>query len=463
MDNDSSHQTPKPKRTGFWSSLGPAIITASVVLGPGSILSASKIGQQYGYSMSWVLLIAVGLMLGMTALSARLGVLFDRTLCDEMAHRAGRWSALLTGITIFLVAACFQFSNNVGVLAALEPFFPADSWVKPLVIVNLNLFVILALFGSDRLYKPIELLMKVLIGLMIIGFAANLVMAKPDAAAIVDGLKPSIPEGAKDTILPKWENGQLKDYLLPVVALFGTTFSIAGAFYQSYLVREKGWTRQDLKPGLIDSTVGICTLGLITLMVMATAAAVLHSRADVELRSAADVAQALEPLFGRWAMGLFCLGIFAGAVSSFLVNAMIGGCMLSDGFGWGGSIDLKAPKICTVLALAIGMNVSLYLQFTGQDRPVNLIIFAQAMTVLGLPILAGVLLWLSFQSDLTERGGVPWWMKFVAIVGFIAALFVASRTATGLYLKLSHANDAPPTANAPEIPAETDSEAPEEK
>ena len=43
-------------------------------------------------------------------------------------------------------------------------------------------------------------------------------------------------------------------------ALVGTTFSVAGAFYQAYLVREKGWTIEDSKRGLIDSVEGIVSL-----------------------------------------------------------------------------------------------------------------------------------------------------------------------------------------------------------
>ena len=71
--------TDKPDRPRLsLFSLGPAIITASVVLGPGSILSSSKIGYEFGYQMAWVLLVALALMLGMTALSARLGLGYER-------------------------------------------------------------------------------------------------------------------------------------------------------------------------------------------------------------------------------------------------------------------------------------------------------------------------------------------------------------------------------------------------
>lgn len=51
---------------------GPAIIIATVVLGPGTIMVSSRVGCEYGYSMSWVLLLAGILMFTAATLSARL-------------------------------------------------------------------------------------------------------------------------------------------------------------------------------------------------------------------------------------------------------------------------------------------------------------------------------------------------------------------------------------------------------
>ena len=86
----------------FWPSLGPAIITASVVLGPGSILSASKIGYEHGYAMAWVVVFASFMMVGMMLLSARLGVVLKGTLCEELARRDGRRRCCRRGNTRLL-------------------------------------------------------------------------------------------------------------------------------------------------------------------------------------------------------------------------------------------------------------------------------------------------------------------------------------------------------------------------
>jgi hypothetical protein len=122
-------------RRGILGSVGPAIITASVVLGPGSILTSSRVGCDFGYQMIWVLASAGVLMWSMVALSARLGVELDGTLCEELSQRAGRPIAVLAGGSLFLVAACFQFSNNLAIFAGIEPFVPKASatvlWQTP--------------------------------------------------------------------------------------------------------------------------------------------------------------------------------------------------------------------------------------------------------------------------------------------------------------------------------------------
>ncbi|QDV53979.1 Nramp family divalent metal transporter [Gimesia fumaroli] len=408
------------------SSLGPAIITASVVLGPGSILSASKIGHTYAYQMIWVLVIAVIMMIAMTALSARLGIQLKGTICDELAERANRPIAAATGIILFLIAACFQFSNNLGVLAAVEPFIDADSNISLFIIVGMNAFIIMALYGFKHLYGLIEKLMKLLVGIMMVAFAINLFQVKPDWVAAISGFVPSIPN----------LDSSMKEAMTPIVALYATTFSVAGAFYQSYLVRQKGWKKENLKQGLVDSTVGISMLGLITMMVLITAAKVLYQNPDVTtLGSVSDVAKSLEPAFGKSAMIIFSLGIFAGAFSSFLVNAMIGGSILADGFGLGGYIDQKWPKLFTVLALLVGMGVAIYTKSMGV-KPVGLIIFAQSLTVLGIPMLAIAMLWLATRPDMKGENAIPAWMKILGFIGLISSVLLALRTAYNLIMPL---------------------------
>ena len=284
--------------------------------------------------------------------------------------------------------------------------------------------------------------MKVLVGLMLAGFAVNVVLSRPSVLEVLAGLIPKLPERATETLLPVLQSpdggaGAIVDHLWPLQALIGTTFSVAGAFYQSYLVRQKGWTRDQLGEGMRDSVIGISTLGIMSLLIMITSAAVLHKNPSVtELGSAADVARQLQPLFGVGATALFCAGVFAGAFSSFLVNAMIGGAILSDGLGKGGSMDQLWPKVLTAVVLAVGMIMAIGVRSSGLNTG-NVIIFAQAITVLVNPLLAGSLIWLATGIGSSKEPPIPAWIRILSYTGFVLVLILSLRTGYRLYLQMS--------------------------
>ncbi len=302
--------------------------------------------------------------------------------------------------------------------------------------------IVAVLFLARDLYKVVENLMKLLVAVMAAGFAVNLIFARPSLLAAIQGLVPQIPAGVEGGFFPTANVDQVDgqpvktivDPWWAVQGMIATTFSIAGAFYQSYLVREKGWSRTELKKGLTDSVFGIAALGLASAMILMTSASVLHGQVEASsLKSAGDVAGQLEPLFGKFATALFSLGIIAGAFSSFLVNAMIGGTLLSDGFGWGASIDSKATKWSTAVALLVGFLFAVAMNYDAVSK-VDVIIFAHALTVLGGPVLSFALLYLSFKLEPEQRAG---WMSPVLIVACVVSLALAARTAWKIWLQLS--------------------------
>ena len=115
---------PDPRR--WYRALGPGLITACVVIGPGSILTSSKVGAEQGYSMSWVVLASAVFMLTFIQMAARLGVVAKESPGQLLVARAGRWLAGLIGVSIFFVASAFQFGNNLGIHSAFEAYFQFD-------------------------------------------------------------------------------------------------------------------------------------------------------------------------------------------------------------------------------------------------------------------------------------------------------------------------------------------------
>ena len=408
----------------LFSSFGPAIIVAAIVLGPGSILTSSKVGAQYGYPAVTAIILAVILMIAMVALSARIGVIYDDSPCDQLARRLGRPVSVIVGAILFALVAIFQYSNNVAIISGLAPLFDSEDFsltagaTPAIILVSFNAVVIFCFYRMRHLYDSIESLMKWLIGLMVVAFLINFLV-------VFSSPRGYVPVSSK----------QEPDVIV-LLGLLGTTFSVGGAFYQAYLVKEKGWKLPDAQRGLFDSVISISVVGVVSIVILMTAARVFHGRPDpVVLSGVGDVAMQLQPLFGRWAKVIFCLGIFAGAFSSFLVNALVGGTVLSDSLGKGSRLGEGWTLSLTTVALLCGLIVALF-NLSDAASTVNLITFAQALTVLGLPALALALLYLGTRPDLTGERKVPRWIISLGWVGFIVALALAVRTSVAVLEKL---------------------------
>ena len=406
------------------SSFGPAIIVAAIVLGPGSILTSSKVGAQFGYIGIAAIVLAVVLMIAMVALAGRVGVIYEDSPCDQLARRLGRPVAVVVGVILFGLVAIFQYSNNVAIVSGLAPLFETEDYslmsgaTPAIILISFNALVIFCLYWKRHLYRSIETLMKFLIGLMVVAFLINFFVIYFSPRAYVPVKSGKAPE------------------ILALMGLMATTFSVGGAFYQAYLVKEKGWKLLDAKRGVTDSVVSISVVGILSTIILMTAARVFYGRPEpVVLSGVGEVAMQLQPLFGSWAKVVFCLGIFAGAFSSFLVNALVGGTVLSDSLGKGSRLGEGWTLGLTTVALLSGLVVAL-LNLSDAKSTVNLITFAQALTVLGIPALAAALLYLGTRPDLTGERKVPAWIINLGWAGFVVAVALAIRTTIAVLDKL---------------------------
>ncbi|MDA1051489.1 MAG: divalent metal cation transporter [Planctomycetota bacterium] len=420
--NEASTKTPSPVSRPWYQRIGPGIITACVVIGPGSILSSSAVGAKNGFALSWVVVLAVAFMMVYMMLGARLGVAASQSPATLLTERVGRWLAALIGVGVFFISAAFQFGNNLGVYAAFKEY---DEYITKVpflrveyILVLFNVLAISFVFGFRDLYRVIERLMMMFVALMLLSFAINLLFAKPDPAEFFAGFVPVL-----GSVVANQNPADLLD--ISLLALVGTTFVITAAYNQAYLVRQKGWGKEDLKDGLRDARIGSVIMGLITIMLMSTAAAALRGQA---LSDVSQVAAGLRPAFGEWGHTLFCLGLFAAAYSSFLVNSMIGGFILADGLGLGSKPSDFGPKLFTTIVLLTGMVVALLILNAGFNKFLA-IVAAQAVTVVAAPLVAGALWWLTNRTDIMGADRNTPTVNVLAGLGFALLLAMAGYTA----------------------------------
>jgi manganese transport protein len=244
----------------------------------------------------------------------------------------------------------------------------------------------------------------VMVGLMLISFLFTLILSRPDFIFVAKGLLPSIPDGS----------------LILVVALTASSFSVGGAFYQSYLVQAKGWKKPDKAKVTRESFSGIMLLGLISGMILISAGAILRPL-GVEVTAASDMGKALEPVYGQFATSVFMVGLFGASFSSLIGNATIGGSLFADALSMGSDLNNKKVKMMIMLVMVIGASIAILF---GQS-PLELIVFAQGLTIFVVPFV-GIALFITandkiLMGDLVNRTGA----KIFGVIGLIVLFSLA--------------------------------------
>ena len=402
----------------FLKTVGPALVVAAVVLGPGSITTSTKVGAAFGYSPIWLMLVLLVLLIGTASLAAFLGATLERSLCGELNERLGNWAGWVIGIAFFLIVAGFQSSNNMAVVAGIEPLVGAKfpSWAIIMTLVGVNAVIVAILYLSKDLYKQVERIMKVFILMMVAAFLINLCFARPSLVGIAKGLIPDLT--------PFGDQKQL----LTLMGLMATTFIPASAFYQGYLVRERGWGPNDVKAGFKDTVFGMCVIVGVTMVVLLTSAATFFGKvAPEDLGTAGDMSSQLKSAFGPFSSWIFCFGFLAGGFSSFLVNAMIGGHVFADGAGLGSNLRGKGALHATTAALMVGMIVGIW-SLNQAGARTTAIVIAQASTIFGGPAVMAGLLFLGARQHRVGEHKPPMWMLIIVSVGLLVSIGLAIRT-----------------------------------
>ncbi len=327
----------KPK--SLLSYLGPGFITAALVFGPGSLTVISKLGAGFGNAFLWVIAIAAFFMIVFVGMSIRIGLATEVSLLTTIRQRWGKGVSAFIGISIFLVVVSFQAGNTVGAGLAFSEL--SGTSITPWILFVTGLSIFLLYFKS--FYKILEKLMLLLVSVMFVSFLGTLLIIRPDFTEIMMGFVPSLPAGS----------------LLLAIALVASSFSIVGAFYQSYLVQEKGWKEDQSKQAKAEGISGIVMLGVIGSMILICAGSVLNPL-NVEINSAADMGLAIEPLFGGLAKVLFMIGLFGASFSSLIGNATIGGTLLSDALGYGSRLSNTVTRLFIMLVMVAGATIAVW-------------------------------------------------------------------------------------------------------
>jgi manganese transport protein len=343
--------------------LGPAFVASVAYVDPGNFATNIQGGAKFGYLLLWVVLAANLMAMLIQYLSAKLGVVTERSLPENIRDgypRAVSWGmwvqaevmAMSTDIAEFLGAAI-----GLNLLFGV-PLLPAG------LITGVIAFAILAL--QSRGFRRFELAITALLGIILLGFVYETLRIGPSAHDSLHGLIPGL-------------DGTSSLYL--AVGIIGATVMPHVIYLHSSLmtgrmpVRDEGERRRVLRFERLDVVVALGIAGLVNMAMLAVAAKLFHTPALSGLTSISQAHLQFGHLVGGGAALAFAVALLCSGASSSSVGTYAGQVVMA------GFINVRIPIL---LRRAVTMLPALVVLAVGVN-PTDALVLSQVVLSFGIP------------------------------------------------------------------------------
>jgi NRAMP (natural resistance-associated macrophage protein)-like metal ion transporter len=386
--------------------LGPGLVTGASDDDPSGIATYSQVGAQFGFGLLWTMLSSFPLMAAIQEICARIGRVTGVGIAGNIRRHYSR--PLLFGVLAFLVVAnIFNLGADIGAMAAaLQLLVPgrAEIYVVMFGVICLLLQVFIPYTKYVKYLKWLTLVLFAYV-------AALFSLEVPWSSVFRATLFPSITFRA--------------DYLMALVGVLGTTISPYLFFWQASQEVEEVDSHARQKPlrqapqqarsqihrMRVDTYLGMAASNVVGYCIILTSALTLYAHGERNIQTAAQAAEALKPLAGRFAFLLFTLGIIGTGLLAVPVLAGSAAYGVSEAMGWRASLGrrpLAAREFYATITVATLIGLALNLL---KIDPIKALFWSAVFNGLAAVPLLVMIMIMAANAKVMGKFTLPWWLS----------------------------------------------------
>jgi NRAMP (natural resistance-associated macrophage protein)-like metal ion transporter len=400
----------------FLAVLGPGFITANIDNDSGGILTYSNAGAQFGYTLLWTMIPITVALLVVQEMCARMGAVTGKGLSDLIREEFGLRMTFLLMVLLVIVNFGNVMAEFVGIAGSMQLFHISKYVSVPASALTIWLLVV----KGD--YNRVE---KVFLAASVFYIAY-----------IVTGVlsQPSWREATVATVtLPRGSIWHSKSYIYMIVGVIGTTISPWMQFYLQSSIVEKGVTARSYPASRLDVIIGSFFTNIVAWFIVVACAATLFTHGMGAIREAADAAQAMKPLAGRYAFLLFAVGLFNASLFAASILPLSTAYTVCEGLGLQSGLDggfKDAPVFYRLYTLLVAGGAIAVL-FVPNAKLISMVILSQVLNGVLLPLVIVFMLLLINRKDLMGEhvnshwfNAAAWLTAAVVIVLSLVMMFI---------------------------------------
>lgn len=412
---------PGRKRRLDWRRvIGPGLITGASDDDPSGIATYSQTGAQFGFALSWTMILTFPLMCAVQMISARIGRVTGRGLAGNIVRLYPAWLANSL-VVLLLIANTINIGADLGAMAdstALVTGLPPAAFLLLFAAFCTATEVFMRYKAYARILKWLTL---ALLSYIVTLFLVDIPW----------------PEAAKGLLYPRvdWDS----ETLMMIVAIFGTTISPYLFFWQASQEAEEVdgdddtlplkcdpvEGRVELKRIGIDTMIGMLASNAVALAIVFTCAATLNAHDIINIRTSADAANALKPFAGEYASMVFALGVVGTGLLAVPVLAGSAAYAVGEARHWPVGLDRKPKRAKAFYGVIVTATaVGALMNFTPIDPIRALVVAAIINGVVSVPVMAVMMLVSTRKSvmNVFTVGGALLWLGWLATAVMAAAV-----------------------------------------
>jgi manganese transport protein len=332
---------------------GPAVVVSVAYMDPGNLATNLQAGASYGYALLWAVLFANLAAMLFQAVSARLGVATEMSLAKLSARRLPGPVVVVMWIVSEIAAMATDLAEFLGgaIGFSLLAHLPLLLGMAITAVFTWGLLLL-----QRRGFRPIELAIGALVGLIAVAYIAQLLFVPVPWGAVLHGVfVPTVPD---------------REALVVSAGIVGATVMPHALFLHSGLTGERLKPRSEaeraklVRYSNVEVVIALTVAGLVNMSMVIMACGAFHS-SHQEVADIGIAYRTMTPLLGSMAAGLFLTALMASGISSSVVGTMAGQMIMQDFLGvsvplWLRRVVTMAPSFI-VVALGLGATRALVL------------------------------------------------------------------------------------------------------
>ena len=368
--------------------LGPGLITGASDDDPSGIATYSQVGAQFGFSISWTMLFSYPLMAAIQEISGRIGRTTGRGVAGNIRRHYPAW-LLNVIVGLLFVANTINIGADLGAMGDALSLLIGGPRLLYVVVAGALCVVLQVLVQYIRYVSVLKWLT-----LSLFAYFGTVMVVHIPWGEMFRGLV--VPMLSASTTF--WTS---------VVAILGTTISPYLFFWQASQEVEDVQATPERDPlkyaphqaesalGRIrlDTYIGMAFSNLVAIAIIVTTAATLHVHGITNIQTSSQAAEALRPVAGRFAFGVFTLGILGTGLLAVPILAGSAAYAIGEARKWPTGLarqPLQAKAFYATLAIATLVGVAL--NFTSVN-PIQALFWSAVINgVVAVPVMVLMML-----------------------------------------------------------------------